>query len=710
MAPVPPAVQSDEVAAGEVLAPVADSAGRALRLLLPVTVFLGAFLLFLIEPLFAKMILPRFGGSAAVWAMCLVFFQSALLLGYWYADLTTRRLNVAGQSVLHTALLLVSLCFLPVAPRAIFHSLDATHPVAHILVVLAASIGLPFILLSATSPLVQTWHARAGGGSEPYHLFAVSNFASLLALLSFPFLIEPHISSRGQALLWSAFFFIFVVVCSFTAWLASRGVRGEASPAIATEAGVAAPAAREKLVWLSLSACGSMLLLSITNHMMENVAPVPLLWVLPLALYLLTFTLAFQRRSLYSRWLMVRLLAVTLGSLGYAIYDPSFTESIQVSVPLFCASLFLCCLFCHGELARRRPAPLHLTSFYLMISLGGALGAIFVGVLAPYIFSAIYEFPLALCLTALLAAVVLWREGRLARAFWIGATVALAAVLAFHVHAYKKNAVLTVRNFYGALRIKQFHDWLKQPYRTLYHGRIEHGSQFQNLPKSLVATTYYAANSGVGKALGHFSGAPKRVGVIGLGAGTLAAYGNAGDYLRFYEINPLVVSIAQTWFSYLRDTPAKVDVAMGDARLSLTAEPPQQFDVLAVDAFSGDAIPVHLLTKEAFALYLRHLKPGGILAIHTSNTYLDLSPVVQLLADDAHYPARLVTNGDELRKLIDASDWVLVTRNDRFLSDLDAATLRESIEVPPKLRLWTDDYNNLFQILRPVRFNKTASE
>jgi hypothetical protein len=710
MAPVPAAVQSEEVAAGGNLVRAAGSAVRSLRLLLRVTVFFGAFLLFLVEPLFAKMILPRFGGSAAVWALCLVFFQSALLLGYWYADVSARRVTVTRQPVLHIALLMISLCFLPIAPRAIFHSLDAMHPVAHILVALTASIGLPFILLSATSPLAQTWHARADGGSEPYYLFAVSNFASLLALLSFPFLIEPHISSRGQALWWSAFFAIFVVVCSCTAWLASRGVRGETTPATEVETNLVAPAVREKIAWLSLSACGSMLLLSITNHIMENVAPVPLLWVLPLALYLLTFTLAFQRRSLYSRWLMARLLAVTLGSLGYAIYDPSFTESIQVSVPLFCAGLFLCCLFCHGELARSRPAPRHLTSFYLMISLGGALGAIFVGILAPYIFTAIYEFPLALCLTALLAVIVFWTEGGLARAFWIGATIALAAVLVFHVHAYKKNAILTVRNFYGALRVKQFHDWLKQPYRTLYHGRIEHGSQFQNPPKSLVATSYYAANSGIEKALGNFSGAPKRVGVIGLGAGTLAAYGNAGDYFRFYEINPLVVSIAQNWFSYLRDTPAKVDVTMGDARLSLAAEPRQQFDVLAVDAFSGDAIPVHLLTREAFALYLLHLKPGGILAIHTSNTFLDLAPVVQLLADDAHYPARLVTNGDDLRKLIDASDWVLVTRNDRFLNNLDATTLQESVELPLKLRLWTDDYNNLFQILRPVRFNKADSE
>jgi SAM-dependent methyltransferase len=710
MAPVPGAVQSESVAAGEGSVPADRSVGRLLRFLLPLTVFLGAFLLFLLEPLFAKLILPRFGGSAAVWATCLVFFQCALLLGYVYADLTTRHLNTPKHVVLHIAVLLLGLCFLPVAPHTIWYSLGASHPAAHILVVLTVSIGLPFVLLSATSPLVQGWHARAFANSEPYHLFALSNLASLLALLSFPFLIEPRLSSHQQSLLWSALFATFVAVCSLTALLASRATPA-GSPIARLEVAetAAAPSPDQKLLWVSLSACGSMLLLSITNHIMENVAPVPLLWVLPLALYLLTFTLAFQRRSVYSRWLMARLLAVTLGSLGYAIYDSSFTESVQVSVPLFCGGLFLCCFFCHGELARHRPAPRYLTAFYLMVSLGGALGAIFVGLVAPRIFAAIYEFPLTLCITALLAAIVLWPEGWHERVFWCAATIAMAATFVVNVHSYKKDAVLTVRNFYGGLRVKQLHDWLKQPYRELYHGKIEHGAQFQNLPKSLLATTYYSANSGVGLALKHFGGAPKRVGVIGLGAGTLVAYGNAGDDFRFYEINPLVVSIARNWFSYLRDTQAKVDIAMGDARLSLAVEPPQRFDVLAVDAFSGDAIPVHLLTKEALALYFRHLKPGGILAVHTSNTYLDLAPIVQLLAEDAHYPTRLITNGDDLRKLIDASDWVLVTRNQDFLRDLDATTMNEPVVVPPHLRLWTDDYNNLFQILRPVSFHKIAS-
>jgi SAM-dependent methyltransferase len=290
------------------------------------------------------------------------------------------------------------------------------------------------------------------------------------------------------------------------------------------------------------------------------------------------------------------------------------------------------------------------------------------------------------------------------------AAVALAFVLVRNVRLYEKNSVVMVRNFYGALRVKRFQDWLKQPYHTLYHGRIEHGAQFLNPPQSLQATTYYRPLSGAGLALDRCCAGPKRVGVVGLGAGTLAAYGKAGDYFRFYEINPLVPTIAKTSFSYLRDTPAKVDIVLGDARLSLEGEPPQQFDVLAVDAFSGDAIPVHLLTKEAFALYLRHLKPDGILAIHTSNTYLDLAPVVQLLANDAGYPARWISNDDNRRKLIDSSDWVVVTRNRPLLDDLDTSVFIEPIPIPPHLRMWTDDYNNLFQILRPAKFFKHDSD
>ena len=652
------------------------------------------------------MILPRFGGAAAVWAACLAFFQCALLLGYWYADLTSRRLTAARQSQLHIALLLLSLLFLPIAPRLSNSHRAGSDPALTILVLLSVSIGLPFVLLSATSPLAQIWYARANAQREPYHLFALSNLASLLALLSYPLLIEPRVPAHREAILWSLLFAVFVLLCSAAAWIARRST----APATATEVEHtetgAAPSQREKLLWLGLSACSSMLLLSTTNKLLEDVAPVPLLWVLPLALYLLTFALAFSKRIFYWRGLLVRFLGVALGSLGYAIYDPAYTESVQVSVPLFCIGLFLCCWFCHGELALRRPAPRFATSFYLMISLGGALGAIFVGLAAPHLFNGIYELPLALIFTALLAAVALWAQGWLVRLFWMAAAGSMAFVLVRNVRQYERDTIVRVRSFYGALRVQQSTNWLKEPYRTLYHGRIEHGQQYVNPPSSLLPTTYYGPDSGVGLALTRCCSNAKRVGAIGLGAGTLAAYGKTSDHFRFYEINPQVVQIAKTSFSYLRDSPARIDVVLGDARLSLQNEPPQEFDVLAVDAFSGDAIPVHLLTREAVALYLRHLKPDGILAVHTSNTYLNLPPIVQLLAVDAGCEARLIANDENHRKLIDSSDWVLVTRNRHFLESIDTTVLTEAISVPPKLRVWTDDFNNLFQILRPVRFKQ----
>jgi SAM-dependent methyltransferase len=679
-------------------------------LLLASTAFLGAFLLFLIEPLFAKLILPRFGGAAAVWAACLVFFQCALLLGYLYADVTSRRLTPARQSQLHIALLLLSSLFLPIAPRFLQSQHEASDPASTILLLLTASIGLPFVLLSATSPLAQIWYARAKAEREPYHLFALSNLASLLALLSYPLLIEPHVAARRQAALWSVLFAVFVLFCTAAAWFAHRDEASSIARERDSSEAAAAPTWRDKLLWLSLSACSSMLLLSVTNKLLEDVAPVPLLWVLPLALYLLTFALAFSKRTFYWRWLSIRFLAVALGSLGYAIYDPAYTESVQVSVPIFCVGLFLCCWFCHGELALRRPAPRYATSFYLMISLGGALGAIFVGLVAPHVFRAIYELPLALIFAAMLAVAALWPQGWLVRIFWMTAAAAMAFVLVRNVREYDKDTIVRVRSFYGALRVRQFTNWLKEPYRTLYHGKIEHGAQYVNPPSSLLPTTYYGPDSGVGLALTHCCPNAKRVGAIGLGAGTIAAYGKTGDYFRFYEINPQVVTIARSSFSYLRDSPARIDVVLGDARLSLQNETSQEFDVLAVDAFSGDAIPVHLLTREAFAVYLRHLKPNGILAVHTSNTYLNLPPVVQLLAAEAGCDAKMIINDDNHRKLIDSSDWVLVTRNQRFLDSMDTTALIEPISVPPNLRVWTDDFNNLFQILRPVKFKQDATD
>ena len=695
----------------EVAAARNDGLAAAYQLLLATTIVLGAFLLFLIEPLFAKLILPWFGGSAAVWATCLVFFQTALLLGYLYADATTRRLAPKRQSALHLVLLLASLFWLPIAPQLFWRSHAEVDPAWRILGLLTFSIGLPFILLSATSPLLQAWHARHAPGRSPYHLFALSNLASLLALLSFPFLIEPRLSSRQQTILWSAVYVLFTACCALAAWLsrssASNSVATSAPSEVAEEE--AQPEFRTKLLWLGLSACGSMMLLAVTNHLSENVAPVPLLWVVPLSLYLLSFTLVFAKQKLYSRWLVARLLAVALGAAGYAIYDSSLIHAIQIGVPLFSLCLFVICLFCHGELARRKPFSRYLTSFYLIIALGGALGAVCVGLIAPHVLSGVYELPTVLLLAAVLATIVLWTEGWEARLFWASMTVAMAAVLTLNVRSTEMDSVFRVRNFYGALRVQQSASSDTSPYRLLLHGKIKHGGQFLNSPANLEPTTYYGPKSGAGLALRFCCTGPKRVGVIGLGVGTLAAYAEPGDTFRIYEINPLVVEIARDWFAYLKQSKAAPEIILGDARLSLESESPQQFDVLVVDAFSGDAIPVHLLTKEAFALYFRNLKPNGILAVHTSNTYLDLAPVVKLLAEDAQYSARLIASEEEPPALITSADWVLVTRNQRFLNIPETSAGSESISVPAHLRLWTDDYNNLYKILRPLSYSTKQS-
>jgi hypothetical protein len=704
---IPANARKNEDTASRARAPgAADSLPRQHRFLYAMTIFLGAFLLFLVEPLFAKLILPWFGGSASVWATCLVFFQTALLLGYLYADLSTRRLTPKRQSAAHLGLLLVSFLWLPVAPQIFWRSHVQVDPAWRILGLLTFSIGLPFVLLSATSPLLQTWYARRASGHSPYHLFALSNLASMLALLSFPFLIEPHLSLRQQSILWSAGYSVFAICCALSAWF-NRGNEGNtfaANEASAAAEGKTPPTFHIKLLWLSLSACGSMMLLAVANHLSQNVAPVPLVWVVPLALYLLSFAIVFAKRQLYSRWFFARLLALALGTAGYAIYDSSITHAIQISVPLFCSALFVVCLFCHGELVQRKPAARYLTSFYLLIALGGALGAGSVALLAPHVLSGIFELPIVLLLAASLGLVALWPEGWSARLFWASMTVAMCAVLSFNVRTTRQDTVAMMRNFYGALRIQEFRSGRLLPYRTLLHGTIQHGAQYLSFPENRNPTTYYGRTSGVGLALQYCCDGPKRVGVIGLGAGTLAAYGKPGDSFRFYEIDPQVTALANGWFTFLKQSPAKTEIILGDARLSLESEPSQQFDVLAVDAFSGDAIPVHLLTKEAFAVYLRHLKPDGILAVHTSNTYLNLAPVVKLLAEDADYPVRLIASGEDAPRMISSADWVLLTRNQEFLNKPDTFAGSETIEVPARLRLWTDGYNNLFEILRPVSY------
>ncbi len=682
-------------------------------LLYAVTIFLSAFLLFQIEPIIAKSIVPWFGGSAAVWTTCLLFFQLVLLGGYLYAHGTIRYLKPKAQARLHIGLLALSLLALHVLPRAGWKPTGTEEPMGAILLLLLATVGLPYLLLSTTGPLLQAWYAArppAGKAAAfPYRLYALSNFGSLLALLSYPVAVEPVLTLRQQAGVWSVGYVLFAVLCGVAAWRSQGGVW----PAIeADEETGAAPGWGLSLVWVSLAAVASTLLLAVTNYLTQNVAAIPFLWVLPLSLYLLTFIVCFGGRGW--RWTpaFLPLPALAIGAMSFAL-SPDLQEvstGIAVLAPLFCGGLFVCCLLCHGELARLKPHTRFLTQFYLMVSVGGAGGGLFVGLLAPSLFRGAYELPIALAACAVVALLALYREPGQTRVRQVtqpsflvmaGLTVGLMAFLTHTVRQATDGNRVVARNFYGVLRVVDPDDPAAEgATRSLANGMINHGEQFLDRSRAMTPTTYYGPQSGIGLAIKEAQGrGPEHVGVIGLGTGTLAAYGRPGDAYEFYDINPLVVQLARTQFTFLSRSKAAVSVVPGDARLSLERQPPQGFDVLAVDAFSGDAIPVHLLTKEAFALYFRHLKPGGVLAVHVSNRYLALSPVVALDARALGLDARVVSSSaDESNDTADA-EWLLVSaRPDFFRSPLlKGATMPET---RPGLRAWTDDYSNLYSILK----------
>lgn len=621
-----------------------------------------------------------------MWSMCLVFYQTALLAGYLFARLLTTYLRPRAQAATHIAVLAVSLLLLPVGPGENWRSPATDHPSWLIFRMLTVTIGLAFVALSATSPLLQTWLARRGT-REPYRLFAVSNFASLAALLTYPTVVEPFFGTRKQSVGWSLLYVLFAVLCAVIAWR-TRTVRSSAIAETRASASL-----RQRIEWFALAACGSMLLLSVTNHIDENVAAVPLLWVLPLAIYLLSFVFSFGWLNIYRRALWIRLLAIALGIVGYAIYNIDALIPVQLSLPIFLAGLFIICLFCHGELNRLRPPVEQLTDFYLALAAGGAAGAIAIGLVVPNLFRGVYELPLALVFTAALALALTWNDGVWAvRVLWFAVAGCMIAVTVMNVEAYRKNSLSLRRSFYGSLRVVETPHAGPNQQRILFHGTVEHGAQFVQPPGREHPTTYYGPDSGIGIVLRDGVPSPKRVGVIGLGAGTLAAYGNRGDEFEFFEINSQVADIGQSLFFYLRESAARTHIQIGDGRLLLEKDRAMLFDVLAVDAFSGDAIPVHLLTREAFALYRKHLTANGVLAFHVSNDFLDLAPVVQKLAADAGYQAVLVHNHEDRDEMTLPADWVLVTNNAAVLENTAVRVHSKSIASHSGARLWTDDY------------------
>ncbi len=767
-----------------------NSIPRVPALLFAATILLSAFLLFQVQPLIAKLILPWFGGSAAVWTSCMLFFQMALLGGYAYAHWVNGQAG-RKQTIIHLVLLALSFLSLPILPSAWWKPQGGEDPLLRILGLLAATVGLPYFLLASTSPLLQSWYSRSNGGAMPYRFFALSNAGSMLGLLTYPVLIEPYLTSGQQAWMWSISYVAFVLVCGVVAWRLrdAHSQRGDTAAVPAD----GKPGWSERLVWMGLAACASALLLAVTNHLTQNIAAIPFLWVLPLSLYLLSFILCFDSDRWYWRWLFIRLGAVALPAVAYAISTENDIGNLTVALAFFCTALFVLFMVCHGELARRRPAPAYLTSFYLMVSVGGAIGGLLIGFAAPYFLNGLYDLPIVVSLTGFMLVYLLWLERgkgtskairdssflsepydkvviavltlalvgyiamRMAAAkfgypsflkapflsafydspvllgiagliaayiFWRGrgalddkslnegfVTFVIAAGLAIGIAGFLardtwnnvKHSRVLVRNFYGALRVyDEDSNGTMGTVRTLRHGTIDHGEEFLLPQYERFATTYYAEKSGVGLTIQKLQmTGPINVGVIGLGAGTIATYARPIDHYTFYDINPLVPRIARTQFRFLPGCMAiECNVVLGDARLSLEREASKQFDVLAVDAFSGDAIPVHLLTRQAYKLYWRHLKPDGVLAVHVSNKYLNLGPVVALSAAEDGKQAMMVSLEAEEDKEIAASDWVLVSSRQGFFEQPEIKNADEKISPIPGLRTWTDDYSNLYKILR----------
>ncbi len=766
-------------------------------------IFLSALLLFQVQPIIAKHILPWFGGTPAVWTTCMVFFQVALLGGYAYAHASIRLLTPRKQAVLHGLLLAGCIALLPAIPAEAWKPVGGESEIPRILILLAVTIGGPYLVLAANGPLLQAWFSREFPKASPYRLYALSNVGSLLALLSYPVLLEPGLSLRWQEYSWSGLFVLFAASCGFCAWRAFHAAPAEADaprldPAepAATEATAPplpaavpgrllrwhlaahaspGPSVRSGLVrgilTLLLPACACVVLLATTNQMTQDLPVVPFLWILPLALYLLTFIICFDRDWWYFRPLWIPLMAAGLFGVYLAVAEGVNMPAMK-QIVLYSAGLFTCCMVCHGELSRLRPAPNRLTGYYLLISAGGALGGIFVTLAAPKVFSGFWEFQGSLVACGVLLAAVMVLDRRFIHFLrWTGpvwlragaASTCLSLAIILSVYFVRQvaedtgNTLEVSRNFYGVLRVEKSYDFESNGDKVnLMHGRITHGTQYTSDDCRMKPVSYYGQTSGIGVAnaalrmrgilaartptLMHEPGANAtataatsapaatapattspavmpapgapviaaanlRIGVVGLGAGVVAAYGSRGDFIRFYEINADMLRISDAHFTYRKESPARTEVVLGDARLSMERAMKQgdsgQFDVIVLDAFSGDSIPLHLLTSQAMKLYSYHLKPDGVLAFHISNRYIDLQGLVRGLADQAGKLSLLIESDDEANDpKQDRSTWVLVS---------GSAALLDKIKQFPSAAQWpadgakqivfTDDYSNLFELL-----------
>ena len=674
------------------------------------TIFLGAFLLFQVQPLIGRFLLPWFGGTPEVWTTCMLFFQIFLLGGYLYAHAVVKIKRTGLQAVLHIALLLLALCFLPILPKDIFKPTDASYPILRILLICTMTVGLPYLLLSATSPLIQVWFARAFPNRNPYRLYALSNTGSLLALASFPFLFEPLMTRRGMAVAWSIVFAVFAVLCA-ASLLLSRKYAPQfhgSKPSVEEKTKISG---QIRWLWLALPAGASVELLAVTNKITQDIVVVPFLWVLPLSLYLLSFIICFEHQRWYKRWLFIPLFILGICAIIVArFYEIDMNVPILVGMYVF--MLFSCCMVCHGELYRLRPATRQLTGYYLMIAAGGALGGFFVAVVCPLIFDSYIELHLGLLACAMFLLLAEEQTGSLRTYSMKRRRVLIILLFVVGIcgifltgkrSTENQRGIDNRRNFFGVLTIWEESWDDPENYKLLMqHGTTFHGLQFQSPEKKDVPTAYYSPDSGIGIVMRNW---PKqdhrRIGIIGLGVGTIAIYGNEHDFIRFYEINPEVENLARQYFTYLDDSKATIEVAIGDGRLVMENEPPQDYDILVLDAFSSDAVPTHLLTTEATEIYLKHLTDNGILAFHISTQHLDLQSIIWKQAEHFKLKTALIESQENEAEGALASDWILLARNNDFLGteaiEKNSSRLNTNLENTP---LWTDDHINVLKIIK----------
>ncbi len=715
---------------------------------------LSAILVFSVQLMLGKMLLPLLGGAPAVWNTCLVFFQGALLLGYTYAHLQARMLSFRKQLVSHLLLVTASLVFLPIGLLGGWSPPVEGNPVPWLLVMLSVAIGLPFVLVSATAPLLQSWYARSGrkDANDPYFLYAASNMGSLIGLLGYPFVFEPFLTLHQQSWLWSAGFLVLLLCIGLISTLMWNL---QTDPVVTENHPLEDISNVRRLKWLILAAVPSSLMQSVTTYLTRDIAAVPLLWVIPLAIYLISFVLVFSRREILPHRLMVFLNPISLLALTVIVFW-HLELNFRVLLPLNLWVLFNTSMVCHGELVRLRPSTAHLTEFYLWLSLGGVIGGIFNALIAPLVFTQLVEFWITLVLAGLLTPtgasrdmdLPSWKPDivRLALfclilfgGIWawqslqtkaIGQTyradiaiVAALFVYAFHKRPGRFGIALGVflaagvifapllaerlhqsRNFFGILKVTQ-----NAGFRTLTNGEIIHGVQSTRPERRREPTSYFHRSGPLGDVFDTMppSSYGRHIAVVGLGIGTIACYTNPEDHLIFYEIDPEVKRVAENakFFTYLTDCPAKVDIVLGDGRLSLTKAKDGYFDLIVLDAFTSDSIPIHLMTREAINLYLRKLAPHGRIVFHVTNKFVSLVPVLEAVSMDANLVGVERRHGNVTKEELDLgalpSDWAVLARNRKDIFPIfqkpNWSSIESGIEPP---RAWTDDYSNLWMFMK----------